>query len=254
MKIVGIIPARFASSRFPGKPLADIAGISMINRVYLQASKAALLDKVVVATDDKRIYDEVVSHGGAAVMTSENHRSGTERCNEVVEKLAASGENYDIAINIQGDEPFIEPSQIDGIAAIFKNPEIKIATLVKEIKSNDELFSPNVVKAVLGKDKKALYFSRQPIPFLRGVGQNEWLKKMTFYKHIGIYAYRTDVLAEIVKLPVGKLEEAESLEQLRWLENDFSVYTEETDFESIAVDTPEDLIKIINILNSGKQV
>ena len=254
MKIVGIIPARFASSRFPGKPLVDINGISMITRVYLQASKAALLDKVVVATDDKRIYDEVVSHGGAAVMTAENHRSGTERCNEVVEKLAASGENYDIAINIQGDEPFIEPSQIDGIAAIFKNPEIKIATLVKEIKSNDELFSPNVVKAVLGKDKKALYFSRQPIPFLRGVGQNEWLKKMTFYKHIGIYAYRTDVLAEIVKLPFGKLEEAESLEQLRWLENDFSVYTEETDFESIAVDTPEDLIKIINILNSGKQV
>jgi len=213
-----------------------------------------LLDKVVVATDDKRIYDEVAAHGGLAVMTSENHRSGTERCNEVVEKLAASGENYDIAINIQGDEPFIEPSQIDGIAAIFKNPEIKIATLVKEIKSNDELFSPNVVKAVLGKDKKALYFSRQPIPFLRGVGQNEWLKKMTFYKHIGIYAYRTDVLAEIVKLPFGKLEEAESLEQLRWLENNFSVYTEETDFESIAVDTPEDLIKIINILNSGKQV
>ena len=254
MKIVGIIPARFASSRFPGKPLVDINGISMITRVYLQASKAALLDKVVVATDDKRIYDEVVSHGGAAVMTSENHRSGTERCNEVVEKLAASGENYDIAINIQGDEPFIEPSQIDGIAAFFKNPEIKIATLVKEIKSNDELFSPNVVKAVLGKDKKALYFSRHPIPFLRGVGQNEWLKKMTFYKHIGIYAYRTDVLAEIVKLPFGKLEEAESLEQLRWLENDFSVYTEETDFESIAVDTPEDLIKIINILNSGKQV
>jgi len=254
MKIVGIIPARFASSRFPGKPLVDINGISMITRVYLQASKAALLDKVVVATDDKRIYDEVVSHGGAAVMTAENHRSGTERCNEVVEKLAASGENYDIAINIQGDEPFIEPSQIDGIAAIFKNPEIKIATLVKEIKSNDELFSPNVVKAVLGKDKKALYFSRQPIPFLRGVGQNEWLQKMVFYKHIGIYAYRTDVLAEIVKLPFGKLEEAESLEQLRWLENDFSVYTEETDFESIAVDTPEDLIKIINILNSGKQV
>jgi 3-deoxy-manno-octulosonate cytidylyltransferase (CMP-KDO synthetase) len=254
MKILGIIPARYASSRFPGKPLVDINGISMINRVYQQASKTSLLNKVVVATDDKRIYDEVISHGGAAVMTAENHRSGTERCHEVVEKLSASGENYDVAINIQGDEPFIEPSQIDRIAALFTNAEIKIATLVKEIKSDDELFSPNVVKVVLGKDKKALYFSRQPIPYLRGVEQNEWVKIIGFYKHIGIYAYRTEVLAEIVKLPVGKLEDAESLEQLRWLENDFSVYAEETDFESIAVDTPEDLRKIINILNSNKQV
>ena len=251
MKIVGIIPARFASSRFPGKPLADIRGISMINRVYGQVSKTSLLEKIVVATDDHRIYDEVVAHGGFAMMTAENHRSGTERCQEVVEKLAASGEKYDVAINIQGDEPFIEPSQIDKVANLFINPEIKIATLVKEIKSADELFSPNVVKVVLGKDQKAIFFSRQPIPYLRGVEQNNWLDRMFFFKHIGIYAYRTEILDEIVKLPFGKLEEAESLEQLRWIENGFSIYTQETDFESIAVDTPEDLLKIINILKSG---
>jgi 3-deoxy-manno-octulosonate cytidylyltransferase (CMP-KDO synthetase) len=254
MRIVGIIPARFASSRFPGKPLADIGGISMINRVYQQASKASLLEKVVVATDDQRIYDEVVSKGGFAVMTSENHRIGTDRCQEVVEKLASTGETFDVAINIQGDEPFIEPSEIDKVAGLFINPEIKIATLVKEIKSADELFSPNVVKVVLGKDKRAIYFSRQPIPYLRGIEPNNWLEKTTFYKHIGIYAYRTAVLEEIVKLPFGTLEEAESLEQLRWVENDFSIYAQVTDFESIAVDTPEDLIKIINILKAGKQV
>ena len=254
MKIVGIIPARFASSRFPGKPLADIGGISMINRVYRQASKALLLQKVVVATDDERIYDEVVTHGGFAVITSVNHRSGTDRCHEVVEKLAALGEKFDVAINIQGDEPFIEPSEIDKVAGLFINTEIKIATLVKEIKSSDELFSPNVVKVVLGKDKRAIYFSRQPIPYLRGVEPNHWLEKMVFFKHIGIYAYRTAVLEEIVKLPFGTLEEAESLEQLRWIENNYSVYAQVTDFESIAVDTPEDLIKIINILKAGNQV
>lgn len=241
MKILGIIPARYASSRFPGKPLADIGGISMVNRVYIQASKASSLGKVIVATDNTRIYDEVITHGGLAMMTAENHRSGTERCSEIVAKLAASGDKYDVAINIQGDEPFIDPEQIDQVAALFANPVIKLATLVKEIKTNDELLSPNVVKVVLGKDKKALYFSRQPIPYLRGLLQTEWIKYLVFYKHIGIYAYRTETLAEIVKLPFGKLEEAESLEQLRWIENDFSLYTQVTDFESIAIDTPEDL-------------
>jgi 3-deoxy-manno-octulosonate cytidylyltransferase (CMP-KDO synthetase) len=241
MKILGIIPARYASSRFPGKPLVDIGGISMINRVYIQASKASLLDKVIVATDDKRIYDEVISHNGLAMMTAENHHSGTERCSEIVSKLAASGEKYDVAINIQGDEPFIDPVQIDQVAGLFANPDTKLATLVKEIRTNDELFNPNVVKVVIGKDKKALYFSRQPIPYMRGIAKTDWINHLVFYKHIGIYAYRTETLGEIVKLPFGKLEEAESLEQLRWIENDFFLYTKVTDFESIAIDTPEDL-------------
>jgi len=247
MKIIGVIPARFASTRFPGKPLIDIFGKSMIRRVYEQASKSAMLSSVVVATDDQRIFDHVTSFGGEVVMTSAHHQSGTSRCHEVVEKL--SHLLPDVVINIQGDEPFIDPQQIDLLANMFSDKKIEIATLVKKIRSSDELFNPNVVKSVKGKDGRALYFSRSPIPFMRGAEQTEWMQKGTFYKHIGIYAYRTEILKEIVQFPPSPLEIAESLEQLRWIENGLAIYTSETDFEGFAVDTPEDLAKIINTLS-----
>jgi 3-deoxy-manno-octulosonate cytidylyltransferase (CMP-KDO synthetase) len=245
MTIYGIIPARYASTRFPGKPLADINGISMIRRVYEQASKSALLEKVIVATDDQRIYDHVACFGGLVSMTSSDHQSGTSRCFEVIKKI--TGNPPEVVINIQGDEPFIDPLQIDKIAGLFANESVQIATLIKKITSPNELFNPNVVKVVTGNDHTALYFSRWPIPFLRGEDQQNWLDKTTFFKHIGIYAYRTTVLAEIVNFPPSKLEAAESLEQLRWIENGKIIHTAETDLEGFAVDTPEDLAKIINI-------
>ena len=247
MKIIGIIPARYASSRFPGKPLADIFGKSMIRRVYEQASKSSKLSRVVVATDDQRIFDHVAGFGGEVVMTSSHHQSGTSRCQEVVKKI--SQQSPDVVINIQGDEPFIDPRQIDLLADLFSDKNIEIATLIKKIQTSDELFNPNVVKAVKGKEGRAVYFSRSPIPFLRGADQTEWLQKGTFYKHIGIYAYRAEILNEIVKLSASPLEIAESLEQLRWIENGLAIYTSETDFEGFAVDTPEDLAKIINTIS-----
>ena len=243
MKILGIIPSRYASTRFPGKPLAVIDGKSMIQRVYEQASKSALLSKVIVATDDSRIFEHVQDFGGNVAMTSKNHTNGTLRCWEVVEQ---SDGNYDIIVNIQGDEPFIDPEQIDQVAGLFKNNEVEIGTLVKKIKSEEELFNPNVVKAVFDQQKKALFFSRQTIPFLRGIPQEEWITKHNFYKHIGIYAYRFDVLEKIVKLKPTELEKAESLEQLRWLENGFKINVQITEKEAISIDTPEDLLKLTN--------
>ncbi|MBE0638907.1 MAG: 3-deoxy-manno-octulosonate cytidylyltransferase [Bacteroidales bacterium] len=245
MKIYGIIPARFASTRFPGKPLADIKGKSMIRRVYEQASKSVLLNKVIVATDDQPIFDHVAAFGGEVTMTSSDHQSGTSRCFEVVEKI--NGNLPDVVINIQGDEPFIDPQQIDNMARLFTDPSVQIATLIKKISSPEELFNPNVVKVVTGTDGKAIYFSRSPIPYLRGVDQKNWHDTTDFFKHIGIYGYRINVLAEIVSLPPSKLELAESLEQLRWIENGLVIHTTETDLEGFAVDTPEDLAKIINI-------
>lgn len=247
MKIAGIIPARYASTRFPGKPLIDLQGKSMIRRVYEQCQKCPALDAVIVATDDERILSEVQSFGGKAMMTSVSHQSGTDRCGEVVEKLEQRGENFDAVINIQGDEPFIDPGQITKVARQIGKVGIQIATLVKQISNNKELFDPNVVKVVLANDGRALYFSRSTIPYLRGREQKAWLESHTYYKHIGIYAYKTETLKEVIALPKGKLELAESLEQLRWLENGISVFTEETDFESIAIDSPEDLSKFFNI-------
>ncbi len=244
MKIIGIIPARYASTRFPGKPLVDIGGKTMIRRVYEQAKKTLLLNDVYVATDDQRIAAEAARFGGNCMITLESHKSGTDRCHEVVEKLKAGGLSFDVAINIQGDEPFIDPSQIDSLAKLFLNDAVKIATLIKKINDLNELFNHNVVKAVTGKGGQALYFSRQTLPFYRNLKTEEWLEKGDFYKHIGIYGYRTDVLGELVKLPLGTLEIAESLEQLRWLENGYSIHTQITDKESVAIDTPEDLLKI----------
>ncbi len=248
MKIVGIIPARYASTRFPGKPLAMIDGKSMIQRVYEQSCKANVLSEVWIATDDNRIESHIKSFGGKVMLTSSNHKSGTERCNEVIHRLQADTPSrlFDVAINIQGDEPFIQPEQIEKVASCFLNPEVEIATLIKKISDKTELFNPNVVKVITANDKKALYFSRQPIPFLRGMPENDWLKHHTYFKHIGIYAYRTETLRKLTMLEPSPLEIAESLEQLRWLENAYHIYTKQTDFESFSIDTPDDLSKLIN--------
>jgi len=243
MKFLGIIPARFASSRFPGKPLVDIEGQTMIQRVYEQVKQSKKLSKVIVATDDQRIVDEVLSFGGNVVMTSETHQSGTDRCAEVI----TDDNEYDVIINIQGDEPFINPEQIDLLAACFENPQTKIATLVKKIDSMDELFNLNIPKVVRNIHGEAIYFSRQTIPFLRGIEQKQWLKEQTFYKHIGIYAYQADTLRALTRLPVSGLEEAEALEQLRWIENGYTIQTAVTTHETIAVDTKEDLNKILKL-------
>jgi 3-deoxy-manno-octulosonate cytidylyltransferase (CMP-KDO synthetase) len=243
MKFLGVIPARYASTRFPGKPLADINGKPMIQKVYEQALQA--LEHVYVATDDKRIEDAVKSFGGKVIMTSTNHQSGTDRiaeaANIITEKLKL---NFDVVINIQGDEPFIQPEQINSLKSCFNNPSTEIATLIKKITNTDEIFDPNKVKVVTAKDNRALYFSRSPIPFVRGENQEEWLNKNSFFKHIGMYAYRFDSLMKVTKLEQSELELSESLEQLRWLENGYWIQTEITEHESIGIDTPEDLMRV----------
>lgn len=240
MQILGIIPARYASTRFPAKALVDIGGKSMIQRVYEQSSKATHLSQIIVATDDERIFDHVHQFGGKAVMTSENHQSGTDRCFEALQKTEG---NYDYVINIQGDEPFISPEPINSLAKVLDGT-IELATLVKIIDSQDILCNVNVPKAVLNKRQEVLYFSRQTIPYLRGVEPENWLDSHTFYKHIGIYAYRVDVLEAITKLEVSSLEKAESLEQLRWLENGYSIKAVITSDDSHGVDTPDDLDRV----------
>ena len=245
MKILGIIPARFASSRFPGKPLADIGGKSMIQRVYEQAQKAKSLSKVVVATDDSRIFDHIIGFGGEAYMTAENHPSGTDRCFEALQKAGGSSK-YDYIINIQGDEPFIDPETVEQMAKLL-DFKTEIATAVKKINDYETLFDPNVVKAVLTMRKQCLYFSRQTVPYVRGHEPETWLEHADFYKHIGLYAYRNDVLEQISHLPPSPLENTEKLEQLRWLGYGYKIYATVTNYESIGVDTPEDLEKLNKI-------
>jgi len=240
VRILGIIPARYASTRFPAKALVDIGGKSMIQRVYEQSSKATQLDQVIVATDDERIFDHVTAFGGTAVMTSNTHQSGTDRCFEALSKTEGI---YEYVINIQGDEPFISPEPIDNLAEALDG-QVELATLVKIVDSDEILFNHNVPKAVLNKRNEVLYFSRQTIPYLRNPESGQWLGAHTFYKHIGIYAYRADVLAEITKLPVSSLEKAEALEQLRWLENGYAIKAVITSDDSHGVDTPEDLIRV----------
>ena len=241
MKILGIIPARYASTRFPGKPLVDIGGKSMIQRVYEQSKKCADLAEVLVATDDERIYDHVIKFGGKAIMTSSNHQSGTDRCAEV----ALQYPEYDTIINIQGDEPFIDPQQISILASCFKSADTQIATLVKKVLTEQELLNTNSPKVLVNLLSEAIYFSRSPLPHIRGQEQQNWLNYYTYFKHIGIYGYRADVLQLITKLPVSSLEKAESLEQLRWIENGYCIKVAETELETFAVDTPEDLEKLI---------
>jgi len=242
LRFVAIIPARYASTRFPGKPLVDIGGKTMIQRVYDQVSK--VLDDVYVATDDERIFDKVRSFGGKVIMTSDAHRSGTDRCYEAFTKL----DNwFDVVINVQGDEPFIQPEQIEALKNCFADEETQIATLVKKITGKDGvevLFNPNSPKVVLDKQNNALYFSRSPIPYKRGSDEKNWIAEHDYYKHVGVYAYRSEVLSQIVQMPPSKLELAESLEQLRWLENGLKIKAGFTDVETVGIDTPEDLEKI----------
>lgn len=241
--ILGLIPARYASTRFPGKPLADIGGKPMIQRVYEQAIQ--ILPTVYVATDDERIAMTVKSFGGKVVMTSESHQSGTDRCEEALEQVEKiEGRPFSAVINIQGDEPFISPQQIEQLAQAMVDPETEIATLVKKVANTNDLFNPNKPKVVVGTKNEALYFSRSPIPYLRGVQEDEWHLQHNFYNHIGLYGYRSDVLGCITKLPQGALELCESLEQLRWLENGYRIVVMETNLESISIDTPEDLARL----------
>lgn len=239
MRVVGIIPARYGSTRFPGKPLAIINGKPMIQRVYEQAMKSKL-DAVYVATDDVRIADAVMDFGGEYIMTSPNHRSGTDRCREAIDSLE---NQYDAVVNIQGDEPFVEPKQIDLLIEMILRDDTVLASLAKPISEADELFSPNVVKVVMDKDGKALYFSRNPIPYMRNVVNKDWMNKGFFYKHIGIYAYKTEALLQIAEMQPSALELSESLEQLRWIENGMSIRMAVTNAETISIDAPEDLEK-----------
>ncbi len=238
----GIIPARYASTRFPGKPLADIIGKPMIQRVYERASRS--LDLVYVATDDQRIFDAVRNFGGNVIMTSDKHKSGTDRCAEAVSLICSEkGKEIDIVINIQGDEPFIRPEQIDLLKTCFDDSSVEIATLVRKAEPDEDLFNPNHPKVVLDVSGNAIYFSRAAIPYIRDSEMSEWNRRHTFYKHIGLYAYKTGILAQITGLPPGRLEIAESLEQNRWLENGYRIRTAVSRWESICIDTPSDLEK-----------
>lgn len=239
MKILGIIPARFGSTRFPGKPLVQIDGKTIIQRVYEQCSKSTKLNEIVVATDDLRIKDHVDGFGGKAILTSEFHPSGTDRCAEAYLLMKQKGD-YDYIINIQGDEPFIKPEAIDELIELL-DYKTEIATVVKKIEDRETLEDPNVVKAVLTMRKQALYFSRAVIPYVRGVERENWFEHSDFFKHIGIYAFRNDVLEQIVKLPTNVLENTEKLEQLRWLGYGYKIMVKETNYDSVGIDTPEDL-------------
>lgn len=236
MKFIAIIPARYASTRFPGKPLAMLGGKLIIQRVYEQASK--VLDEVYVATDDERIQKAVEGFGGKAVMTSTNHKSGTDRLEEAATKI---GTDSDVIINIQGDEPFIQKSQLETVKALFDDPQTQIATLGKPFESMEAVENPNSPKIVCDVNGYAMYFSRSVIPYVRGKEKEEWLKAFPYLKHIGLYAYRREVLHEVTQLPQSPLEVAESLEQLRWLQNGYRIKVGLTNVETVGIDTPEDL-------------
>ena len=236
MKFIGLIPARYASARFPGKPLALLNGKPVIQHVYEQAAK--VLDAVYVATDDERIYNKVLAFGGKAVMTSTEHHSGTDRIEEALEKV---GGDFNVVVNIQGDEPFIAQSQIETLCQCFVDKATQIATLGKPFEWIEAAENPNSPKIVVDNRGYALYFSRSIIPFVRGTERQDWLSKYPFLKHLGIYAYRTNVLKEITKLPQSSLELAESLEQLRWLQNGYRIKVGLTDVETVGIDTPDDL-------------
>ena len=239
-QFTGIIPARYASSRFPGKPIARIGNKIMVQRVYEQAMKS--IDNVYVATDDQRIYDAVLKFGGKVVMTSSEHMSGTDRCAEAADKITQlTGKDIDIVINIQGDEPFIRPEQIDLLKSCFSDTSVKIATLIRKVVPGEDIFNPNQPKVILDTECNAIYFSRSVIPYIRDAEISTWSESHVFYKHIGLYAYKTDTLKQITKLKRSTLEIAENLEQNRWLENGIKIRTAVTVWENIGIDTPEDL-------------
>ena len=250
MKYLGIIPARFSSTRFPGKPLEKLGGKTIIERVYNKVEN--YVDELIVATDDIRFYDHVISFGGTVVMTSSNHKTGTDRCYEA---YLNQGKDFDAIINIQGDEPFIRKEQIEKLKECLEDKETDIATLVKPFSKDDKfenLSNPNSPKVILNGNNFAIYFSRSIIPYLRDFKQEEWLKNHVFYKHIGIYGYKKNALMKITKLNQTPLEKAESLEQLRWIENNMKIKAGITEFETIGIDTPEDLSKAEEYLKSNK--
>ncbi len=247
LQFIGIIPARYASTRFPGKALAEIGGKAMIQRVFEQAK--LVFDDVVVATDDDRIRQKVEAFGGRAMMTSDKHLSGTDRCAEAYSLLCRDhAKVWDVVVNIQGDEPFIQTSQLELLKSCFDDELTDIATLVKPIESKEELMNPNLPKVALSHNMRAVYFSRSPIPYLRGVNMEQWTEKAVFYRHIGLYAYRSKILKLLAGMEPGRLEMAESLEQLRWLEHGLSIKTAITTAESYGIDTPEDLERINRIM------
>jgi 3-deoxy-manno-octulosonate cytidylyltransferase (CMP-KDO synthetase) len=249
LQFAGIIPARYASSRFPGKPLAMIGNKTMVQRVYDQASK--ILQQVWIATDDNRIFDVVSEFGGKVIMTSPNHLSGTDRCAEAIRKITdESGNKIDVVVNIQGDEPFIKPEQIALLLECFSDENVELATLVRKVEPGEDIFNPNQPKVILNLKGDAIYFSRAAIPFLRDTEKSLWSKTHTYYKHIGLYAYRSETLKKITRLSRSSLEISESLEQNRWLENGFRIRTATTDWESIGIDTPDDLERAKALLNS----
>ncbi|MBO7133079.1 MAG: 3-deoxy-manno-octulosonate cytidylyltransferase [Bacteroidales bacterium] len=243
MNIAAIIPARYASTRFPGKPLVNINGKTMVHNVFIQAAK--VFDTVYVATDDERIAKEIESFGGKYVTTSKKHKSGTDRCAEAIIKIEEKeGKEFDVVVNIQGDEPFIKTEQLEEIKKCFKKKRTEIATLVKPINNKEDIFNPNKPKVVISTTNEAIYFSRSPIPYLRGHKETNWITKHQYYKHIGLYGYRKDILLEITKLKQTPLEIAESLEQLRWLENGYKIKVAFSEHESVSIDTPKDLERI----------
>lgn len=244
MKVIIIIPSRYGSSRFEGKPLVDIAGKSLVRRTYEQALKTNLNAKVVVATDDERIYEHVKTFGDC-VMTSDQHVSGTDRCFEVLDGMKGQ---FDLMINLQGDEPFILPSQIESLAAAFAHEGTDIATLQKPILNSEDLINPNLVKVISDTSSKAIYFSRQAIPYQRGIESKDWVNLFPYRRHIGMYAFRTEICKKLSQLKPSKLELSESLEQLRWLENGYTIRVKDTDFVSPAIDSPEDLVTVNNFL------
>ena len=245
MSIIGIIPARYGSTRLPGKPMIKVKGKTIIRRVYERVAKSTLLDQVIVATDDVRIYNHVTKFGGGAIMTNQQHRSGTMRCGEVIRQIP----DADIIINIQGDEPLINAGEIDRLARFMaEDPDRSIGTLVKKLDRQEDLEDPSVAKVVLDQDFRAMYFSRSPIPHVRNYPMDQWLEQATFYKHIGLYAYRRATLEQLVLLDPSELENSELLEQLNWLYNGYPVYALETDVESLGIDTPEDVALLEHIL------
>jgi 3-deoxy-manno-octulosonate cytidylyltransferase (CMP-KDO synthetase) len=247
--VTAIIPARYASSRFPGKPLADLEGRTMIYRVYHQVKQSKSIKQVLVATDDDRILKEVQSWGGTGIMTSSAHPSGTDRCLEALKKSPFYQET-DFVLNVQGDEPLIDPYQLDELVAVL-NKQIEIATQVNTVTDPDILFSENTAKVVLDTEEHALYFSRLPIPFLRGIDKSLWLQQHAYFQHIGIYAYRKDILESICALPPSRLEIAEGLEQLRWIENGYRIKVVNTQHHPISVDIPEDADAVRRILKAN---
>lgn len=262
--IIGIIPARYASTRFPGKPLIDIQGKSMIQRVYEQASQAKCLSEVIVATDDERIFNHVQSFGGKAVMTHPDHPSGTDRCweayclgvrsdNKLTPVRAADRSSllapHSYIINIQGDEPFVAPEQIDELGEVLDG-SVELASQMIPVSDHEVLFDVGEAKVIVNQEFEAIYFSRQVLPFLKGVDPKEWHKHHTYYRQVGMYAYRSDILEKITQLPVSNLEKAESLEQLRWIQNGYKIKMGLTAYESHCIDTPEDIEKVLRLMNA----